>query len=193
VAGLWVSSATPIYATVIFTLGNVPQADEENVLLSSGLTGDPVFGTTTTSDLTVVFYSTTDVLVEPSAGQARVSSSDELLNNITISLLDGFYTDLILNPFEGSGSATLTVVTNDGTQLFVYALSNGQNFLTLLAVGGEHILSTTIDSAEGFRDLRQPRISGAAVNLASAPEPASLLLLGTGLVGASALFRKTRR
>src|SRR5262245_35382391 len=44
-------------ADMTFTLGNVPQANEENILLNSGDTGATVFGTTNQSGLSVSFSS----------------------------------------------------------------------------------------------------------------------------------------
>ena len=87
--------------SVTFTIGNNPQPNEENVLLSSGATGTTVFGTTNQNQLQVRFTSTTDTLVEPSSGQARVEALDGLLNNITLSIPNGSFHDVILNPFFG--------------------------------------------------------------------------------------------
>jgi hypothetical protein len=42
-------------------------------------------------------------------------------------------------------------------------LRNGQNFLTIVATGGDAILSSTLDASAGFAGLRQPRIAEIAV------------------------------
>lgn len=177
--------------SVTFTIGNNPQSNEENILLNSGATGTTVFGLTNQTNLQVRFTSSTDTLVEPSSGQARVEAVDGLLNNITLDLPNASFTDVILNPFFGSGTATVTVLTtNNQTFTFSYTLSNGENFLTIVADPGTRIASVTINAPGGFTDLRQPRISGAEANV---PEPASLLLLGGGLLGLAGAGRKLRR
>lgn len=181
--------------SVTFTIGNNPQQDEENILLNSGLNGTTVFGLTNQTNLQVAFSSTTETLVEPSSGQARVEALDGLVNNISISIPNGTFHDIILNPFFGSGTADVTVVTaNNETFTFSYSLSNGQNFLTIVADPGTEIFSVTISAASGFTDLRQPRISGAAATTTgSVPEPTSMLLFGSGLLGIATAFRKFRR
>lgn len=179
--------------SVTFIIGNNPQQNEENILLSSGLSGTTVFGLTNQTNLQVAFSSTTDTLVEPSSGQARIEAQDGVLNNISISVPNGTFHDIILNPFFGSGTADVTVVTaNNEVFTFSYSLSNGQNFLTIIADPGTSIFSVTIDAAGGFTDLRQPRISGAA-GADTVPEPASMVLLGSGLLGIATAFRKFRR
>lgn len=179
---------------VTFTVGNNPQPDEENILLNSGLLGTTVFGLTNQTQLQVAFSSTTDTLMEPSSGQARVEAVDELVNNISISIPNGTFHDIILNPFFGSGTAEVTVVTaNNETFTFSYVLGNGQNFLTILADPGTAIFSVTINAPGGFTDLRQPRISGAAATAENVPEPATMVLFGSGLLGIATAFRKFRR
>jgi hypothetical protein len=157
-------------AGIIFETGNHPQPDEQNILLNLGTTGATVFGQTNLTDTTVAFSSTTDILTEPSNGQARIGAVDGSVNNITVTVPGGSYNDLIINPFFGSGTATLTAITNEpggGTAIFTfsYALGKGQNFVTILANQGETIASLTIDAPGGFTDLRQPRISGVSPGL----------------------------
>jgi PEP-CTERM motif len=194
-----------VRADIIFTLGNHPQPDEENVLLTSG-SGTTITGTTNLTGFSVLF-SSSQTLLAPSSGQARVSANPEgsPLTNLSIAVDGGDYGDIILNPFFGSclgcvaGDATVTVSALDSNGLpeapsiFTYALGNGQNFLTIVASNGESIMRTTIDAPGGFHDLRQPRISGAEAVTSPVPEPATITLMGLGIVGMAFLlkFRKS--
>jgi len=115
---LLVAGATQ--ATTVFTLGNVPSNDT-NILLNSGMTGTTVTGTANgVSGFTMVFTSTQS-LMEPSSGQARVSANPEgtPLTNLTVSLANNAtFGDLIINPFIGGqcptctgGASTITVTS----------------------------------------------------------------------------------
>jgi hypothetical protein len=196
VAAVGLAAPPPAHAAVNFTLGNNPQPDEDNVLLHNGTTGNPVFGVTNTGGITVGFGSATDILTEPSGGQARVGALDGNIEDLSIFVPGGDYTDLIMNPFLGdspSGPATVDVLTNMGTTTFIYptGLGSGNNFLTIVASGGEKILNTDIIAPAGFGDLGQPRISGAElVRTPVVPEPCTLSLLG---LGGLPLFGRLRR
>jgi hypothetical protein len=203
---VWCSAAR---ADIIFTLGNHPQDDEQNILLNTGTTGSTVHGTTNQSSIDVAFSSTTDTLTEPSQGQARITAQlpdgDGLINNIAISIPDGTFKDLIINPKCPPGTTcgnaivtamanepdggTLTFIFGDGDQGDYYPLGNGENFLTIVASNGETLASVTIEGETGFQDLRQPRISGVAGGN-PIPEPATMLLLGAGLIGLAGYGRK---
>jgi hypothetical protein len=205
VAAVSFAANLPAHADITFTLGNNPQQQmgEENVLLNNGTTGSMVFGETNMSSTLVKFSSMIDTLTEPSNGQARVEASDGAVNDITITVPDGTYTDLIFNPFIGGahkaagGATKVTVVANDGTFTFPgmgesYDLTNGSNFLTIVATNNEYIKSTTIDSDGGFNDLRQIRISGISGGDV-VPEPCTLALLGTGALPMLGVLRRRRK
>jgi MYXO-CTERM domain-containing protein len=188
--GLWPASSQ---ADIIFTLGNNPQPGEENVLLNKGTSGNTVFGETNQSH-TLVQFDSTQTLLEPANGQARIEATDGTdqigLTNVTITIPNGTYGDIIFNPSitgtVGVPGGTLGVDVTDNLNLvhsFDYELGNGNNFLTIVASAGQTIVSTslTYSLGEGFTDLRQVRISGAQG--IAVPEPSSLVMAGIGALG----------
>lgn len=176
-----------VHAGIVFDAGNNPQSNEENILLNTGASGSTIFGQTNTSHTSVQFSSTLDTLTAPANGQARVESADGTLNEVTVSVPGSNFQDFIGNAFNGRGTATITVIANEpagGTQTFTFSLnlSNGSNFFTVIAEGGESIASITIDDIDGgFHDLRQPRISGIAPDtnpsITPVPEPATATIV----------------
>src|SRR5439155_14771112 len=140
---------------ITFQLGNNPQPSEENVLLNNGTTGMLVTGITNQTGF-VISFTSTQVLSEPSSGQARIeatnNSSQVALANVSFSLANGgTFDDAIFNMFiggtvgTGDGNAVITAVANDvitavandGNFQFSTTLGNGSNFLTIIATGGE--------------------------------------------------------
>ena len=75
----------PAYADAIFTTGNHPQPNEENILFHTAQTGTTVDGFTNQSNTLVQFSSTTDTMVR-SSGQSDVDAMDGLINNITVTV-----------------------------------------------------------------------------------------------------------
>ena len=72
--------------------------------------------------------------------------------------------------------------------------ANGQNFFTVTAINGQSITSISLTAINGalFEDVRQVRLGGSEI-VETVPEPASMVLLGTGLLGAAAGIRKRFR
>jgi len=129
------------------------------------------------------------------------------LTNLSISFANGgSYGDLIINPFVGGpgvcafctgGATTITVnaITSGGVAeapvtFTGLTLGNGNNFLTIVATGGESIVKTTISAPGGFDDLRQPRISGPFLGPVPEPSTITFLLTGLGLIGLAMKFKR---
>jgi hypothetical protein len=180
-----VAIATPnAYADVIFETGNHPQLDEQNILFSMDESGSTVTGMTNMSGTVVDFSSTTDTLMATASGQAKVTASDGLVNDISITSPGNVFSDLIINPVAtgSGGTAEVTVQATDGIFTFSYALGNGNNFLTIITTAGETISSVTVDDTVGFEDLKQPRISGLSAIAVPEPSSVALMLAGIGLL-----------
>jgi len=122
-------------------------------------------------------------------------------SNATVQLENGAtFTKLILNIDVSNGLAPPTQVqftvnyTLAGGQVFSQTFAvdtNGQNFFGIQAAEGAVINSVTVQGLNGttFQDINQWRLGGFS-NPNSVPEPASLFLLGSGLVGAAGALRR---
>ena len=121
------------------------------------------------------------------------------LTNVTMQLENNAtFTKLILNIDVTNGLQPPTTVqftvnyTLAGGQVFNQVFNvdtNGQNFFGIVAGDGAVINSVTIQGLGNttFSDINQWRVGGFANEV---PEPASLFLLGSGLVGVAGAARR---
>jgi len=195
-AAISIGSAMSARADVVVLPGNIPQTDE-NVLLNTGISGNPIFGTTNQTGLAVRFSSSEDITA-PSNGQARIEAVDGTLTTLTIDLNGGSFTSLILN-LDASVNGTVDFTVNEvggGVNNFngLAVGGSGSNFFTVIASNNQRILSVTFTASSPvtltFSDAAQFRIGGASSGLTAVPEPASMLLLGSGLIGLASGIRK---
>src|SRR5687767_6621044 len=189
---MWASEA---HATAILTIGNNPQPDE-NVLLNTGLSGNPIFGTTNQTGLDVRFTGSED-LTAPANGQARIEAVDGFFTSLIIDLPNGSFTSLIFNPDATiDGTIDFTATTNTGVQVFndIALSGSGNNFFTFTTIDGQRYLSIAFEADVPLADAAQFRIGGAQPDVADVPDAASTLsLLGLGVVGIAVARRRFAR
>jgi len=196
---LVMTGVSPAQADIIFTLGNSP-LDSDNVLFTDNNlshSGNLIQGNFngSGSGFVVDFRSTSGngSLQAPSGGQARVEGAigNIPLGDITFGLEGATFTGVVLNPFNGSGVATLLVTEPNGnTSTFSYNLGNGQNFLTITAINGQQIETVRFTAPDGITDLRQVRMAGFESTNSVPDGGLTVLLLGAALSAMGFLRRR---
>ena len=199
---LWAVEAN---ATAILTPGNNPQLDE-NVLLNTGITGNPIFGTTNQTGLSVRFTGQ-ELITAPANGQARIDAADDLFTYLMIDIPGGTFTSLILNPdatVNGTVDFTATTILGGITRVETFnniaVTGSGNNFFTFTTIDGQRFLNIAFqaDGPLAFADASQFRIGGAQITPPPPPQSvpdavSTLSLLGFGLAGIAFARRRLIR
>jgi hypothetical protein len=195
--GLATMAATPASAAVDVCAGSgqqcAPQTDT-NVLITSGTNLQTVLASFNGGGTTLggTFTSTTDRLNGDASGQAVVTATSGLLNNLTFTVSGSTFTTATFN-LIGDGSVTI-FGTDAGGDAFseAFTLGTGSNFFGIVATGGDVLTGFTVNSTSGFQDLRQLRLGGVSVSSA-VPEPGTWAMMLLGFGGMGVAMRRRRR
>jgi len=187
----------------IVVVTGVNNQGTDNVLLNPATNVTTVTGTVGPSNLLVNFTSTSGsgLLNANPSGQATVSggTGNTSLTQLTFGLANNdTFTRAVFNINAAtSGSVVIHVegvnITGGFFEDDFTVDANGQNFFTVTAINGQLITSISLTAINGatFQDVRQVRLGGSDVG--EVPEPTSMLLLGSGLIGVATGLRKRLR
>ena len=193
------ASSITAKADIVVATG-VNNQGTDNVLLNDATNQPIVTGTVNSGLFDVFFTSTGGNLNADASGQAVVTPAptNDPFTNIRFTIEAGHTFNRAVFNLNSAVTGTMTIrVTGfniDGGVFneIVQVDANGQNFFTVDAINGQTMTSIELLAGAGveFEDLRQVRLGGFDTPGPTIPEPTSMLLLGTGLIGVAGMARR---